>query len=73
VKRGTYPFKPLKSTYNFPEISAAIIILIPPVRGVALLWNFLLLSGISTKILFDLAIFLKIILIANEAIILNIK
>jgi hypothetical protein len=45
----------------------------PPVSGVALLWNFLLLSGMSTKIFFALAIFLKTILIANEAIMLSIR
>ena len=32
---------------------------IPPVNGVALKWNFLLLSGMSIKKLFAFAIFLK--------------
>ncbi len=31
----------------------------PPINGVGLKWNFLLLSGISMRNLFDLATFLK--------------
>ena len=39
----------------------------PPINGVGLKWNFLLLSGISMRNLFDLATFLKYPVNTTEA------
>ena len=65
---GIKLFSSLRSIYNFAEMSRLINILIPPVKGVGLLWNFLLLSGKSTSRLFVFAIFLAIKLMPIETI-----
>ena len=71
--KGIKPLSSLKSIYNFADISKLINILIPPVKGVGRLWNFLLLSGRSTRMLFVFAMFLANRLMLKDTIALIIR